>query len=52
MKLEKDGVVKDIEDRLVSDYILAGWKKEQKNHSSNINKNKDITYKEENKNEQ
>lgn len=27
MKLEKDGVVKEIEENLVADYITAGWNK-------------------------
>lgn len=29
MKLIKDGVVKDIEKRLVGDYLSAGWKIEK-----------------------
>ena len=27
MKLEKDGIIKEIEENIVADYISAGWKK-------------------------
>jgi hypothetical protein len=29
MKVEKDGIIKEVEDKLAKDYISAGWKKSE-----------------------
>lgn len=42
MKLIKDGVVKDIEKRLVGDYLSAGWKIEKTKDGWKIEKTKEI----------
>lgn len=39
MKVEKDGVVKEVDNALVPDYVTAGWKKAENKSSKNNYKN-------------
>lgn len=42
MKVEKDGVVKEVDNALVPDYVTAGWKKaENKSNKNNYKNNND-----------
>lgn len=51
MKLEKDGIVKDIEDFLVADYICAGWNEYKEKKIQEDKPKKEIKKEVENKGE-
>lgn len=40
MKVEKDGIVKEVDNALVPDYVTAGWKKaDNKSNKNNYRNN-------------
>ena len=42
MKVEKDNIVKDVEDNIVGDYISAGWKKVEETKKAFIKINQEV----------